>query len=106
MGPLPESLSEKIGELGDIPTMAELGLKYREQVCSCAWVFFSLVQHALIGDEGDVFTIYHLCSCMQSPLGVMHFEGGETAALARLQDYFWNKVTFQSLFLSMLGRRY
>lgn len=30
--------------------------------------------------------------CVQSPLGVMHFEGGETAALARLQDYFWNKV--------------
>lgn len=30
---------------------------------------------------------------MQSPLGVMHFEGGETAALARLQDYFWKKVT-------------
>lgn len=57
MGPLPESLSEKIGGSGDVPTMADLGLKYREQ----------------------------------SPLGVMHFEGGETAALARLQDYFWKK---------------
>lgn len=29
---------------------------------------------------------------MQSPLGVMPFEGGETAALARLQDYFWKKA--------------
>lgn len=29
---------------------------------------------------------------MQSPLGVMSFEGGETAALARLQDYFWKKA--------------
>ncbi|BBN00002.1 cryptochrome [Marchantia polymorpha subsp. ruderalis] len=27
----------------------------------------------------------------QSPSGVMHFAGGETAALARLQDYFWVK---------------
>jgi hypothetical protein len=32
MGPLPESLSEKIGGSGDVPTMADLGLKYREQV--------------------------------------------------------------------------
>lgn len=35
MGPLPESLSEKVGEPGDIPTMADLGLKYREQVRWC-----------------------------------------------------------------------
>lgn len=75
MGPLPESLSEKIGELGDIPTMAELGLKYREQ----------------------------------SPLGVMHFEGGETAALARLQDYFWNKdqlKIYKETRNGMLGANY
>lgn len=33
MGPLPEDLIEKIGEPGEIPNLAELGLKYREQVC-------------------------------------------------------------------------
>lgn len=57
MGPLPENVADKIGAPGDVPTVSELGLKYREQ----------------------------------SPLGVLHFEGGETAALARLQDYFWQK---------------
>jgi hypothetical protein len=33
MGPLPEALTEKIGDPGEIPNLAELGLKYREQVC-------------------------------------------------------------------------
>ena len=40
MGPLPESFSEKVGEPGDIPTMADLGLKYREQVRWCEMKFF------------------------------------------------------------------
>jgi hypothetical protein len=32
MGPLPENVADKIGAPGDVPTVSELGLKYREQV--------------------------------------------------------------------------
>lgn len=46
-----------------------------------------------IGAPGDVPIVSELGLKYreQSPLGVLHFEGGETAALARLQDYFWQK---------------
>ncbi|KAH8938390.1 hypothetical protein BDL97_16G079800 [Sphagnum fallax] len=46
-----------------------------------------------IGAPGDVPIVSELGLKYreQSPLGVLHFEGGETAAIARLQDYFWQK---------------
>ncbi|CAM6096810.1 unnamed protein product [Calypogeia fissa] len=56
LGPLPDTV-EKIGGFGPIPTLADVGLTFREQ----------------------------------DPLGVMKFTGGETAAMARLKDYFWDK---------------
>jgi hypothetical protein len=35
---------------------------------------------------------------IQDPLGVMKFTGGETAAMARLKDYFWDKVSIHQYF--------
>lgn len=35
-------------------------------------------------------------------MGVMKFTGGETAAMARLKDYFWDKVEVTSLWAPLI----
>lgn len=48
-----------------------------------------------LGNAGPLPTLAELGLSLkeQSPLGVMRFVGGEKAALARIQDYFWTKVS-------------
>ena len=38
---------------------------------------------------------FGLVGRQQDPRGVLPFVGGESAALARVQDYFWTKVGWQ-----------
>ena len=51
-------------------------------------------------DENDVATAQNT-----DKRGVMDFKGGETAALARLKDYIWDKDLLKAYFDTRNGRR-
>lgn len=85
-------------QLPDVYTQFRKAVESRSTVRPCFKILPSLApppKNFLNGDIGwgsiPTLSDLGLQDRDQSPLGVMRFIGGETAALTRLHDYFWEK---------------